>query len=264
MTRQVAVEIENVTIGYRTKRDEQNVLENVTLTVPAGQIVAIVGKSGVGKSSLLRAVAGLHRPKNGHIRLFGEEISAPPPGLGYVVQDYSSSLYPWLTVKSNITLAMDRLGLSKTEKAVRVGHLLESVGLSGLEGSFPWQLSGGMQQRVAIARALAGEPHLLLMDEPFASVDAHVRMELEDLTAELVERKGITTILITHDIDEAVYMAQRVVVLGGKPAGIVRDLPIPLESPRNQLHTRALPEFHRLRSSLHQVLGLGQEGRSVK
>jgi len=264
MTHQVAVEIENVTIRYRNKRDEQLVLENVTLTIPVGQIVAIVGKSGVGKSSLLRAVAGLHRPERGHIRLFGEEISAPPAGLGYVVQDYSSSLYPWLTVRSNIALAMDRLGLSRTQKAARVGHLLESVGLSGSESSFPWQLSGGMQQRVAIARALAGEPHLLLMDEPFASVDAHVRMELEDLTAELVAKKGITTILITHDIDEAVYLAQRVVVLGGKPAAIVQDLPIHLETPRTQLHTRALPEFHRLRSDLHQLLGLGQGGNIVK
>lgn len=262
MTERIAVDVDAVFLDYGVADNRKKVFENITLAIPRGHIVAIVGRSGVGKSSLLRVIGGLVKATRGTVTVFGKEVLAPPAGLGYVVQDYSSSLFPWLSVRGNILLAMGRDSLARKEKIRKVSQLLDSVGLSGEEKSYPWQLSGGMQQRVAIARALAGQPQLLLMDEPFASVDAQVRLELEDLTRSLVKNSGITTVFVTHDLDEAVYLSDRVVVMSGAPAHIAGDVAIDLGEERNQLSTRATKEFHHYRRIIHESLNsvTSQEG----
>jgi NitT/TauT family transport system ATP-binding protein len=249
-----AIELTAVSLDYGDYDTKKTVLGDVTINIPHGHIVGIVGRSGAGKSSLLRLMAGLHTPTSGSIKVFGENITSPPPRLGYVVQDYSTSLYPWLRVRSNILLAMGKVPGSRQSKRHTVSDLLNTVGLAGEDMKYPWQLSGGMQQRVAIARALAGNPRLLLMDEPFASVDAQVRLELEDLVRSLVKQKQITTVFVTHDLDEAVYLSDRILVVAGNPAHIVHDVAVELGDQRHQLHTRAMPEFHEYRRQLFQAL----------
>jgi NitT/TauT family transport system ATP-binding protein len=251
-----AVSFQEVSLTLGNGSNRKSILSSINLQIAEGEIVSIIGPSGVGKSSVLRLMAGLGSPTTGKIEVFGERVMGPPRNLGLVVQDYAASLLPWLRVRSNVTLAMGRQVLARQEKFSRAKALLHSVGLADSETKYPWELSGGMQQRVAIARALAGNPRLLLMDEPFASVDAQVRLELEDLTREIVTEAGITSVFITHDIDEAIYLSQRVIVLGGNPATIVADLQVKLPEPRQQLATRALPEFHQYREELHEHLGL--------
>ena len=168
-------------------------------------------------------------------------------------QDYGRSLMPWLNVTSNVTLPL-RGRYNKAERARRAEPALESVGLHNVGDRYPWQLSGGMQQRVAIARALVYQPQVLLMDEPFASVDAQTREDLEDLVLRVRDESGQAIVLITHDIDEAIYLADRVIVLGGKPASVHADLEVPLGRGRDQLATKARPEFLELRSTVHHLI----------
>jgi NitT/TauT family transport system ATP-binding protein len=170
--------------------------------------------------------------------------------MALVFQDYSRSLMPWLTVRKNVILPLRHLHLAKAELKARCDEALEAVGLSHAENQYPWQLSGGMQQRVAIARALAYRPEILIMDEPFASVDAQTRFDLEDLCLTIREDFGMTILVVTHDIDEAVYLADRVVVLGSKPARVLRVVDVDLPSPRDQISTRALPEFAEQRTEV--------------
>ena len=174
-------------------------IADLSFTVGAGEIVAIVGPSGCGKTTLLKALAGLVAPTGGDIRFQGKPVRGVPPGLAMVFQEYGRSLFAWTTVRANVELPLRYQPLNAIERAGRVSHSLEAVGLAGFEHRYPWQLSGGMQQRVAIARALAYQPKLLLMDEPFASVDAQTRADLEDLTAVVRDRFDITIVLVTHE-----------------------------------------------------------------
>jgi NitT/TauT family transport system ATP-binding protein len=235
--------LSKVGVSFTTADATAPVLDGITLDIPAGQTVVICGVSGVGKSTFLRVLAGLHPVTTGTYTWDGNPVTGSPAGVGYVVQDFYRSLFPWLSVQGNLLLALRRSRLDKNQKRDRVSRVLSEVGLTGKEKFHLWELSGGMAQRVAIGRALIGDTRLLLMDEPFASLDAQVRAELEDLTLSIFSDRPITTVIVTHDIDEAIYMADRVIVLSGQPAKVVADIPISLPKPRNQLTTRESADF---------------------
>lgn len=253
----IAIRIDNVSMEYMAGKASNRVLSGVSYDVEEHHFVSIVGPSGVGKTTLLRLLTGLMRPTSGKIVVQGTSISGPPDGLAVVLQDYTRSLMPWLTVEKNVALPLRRQKLSRTERRTRIDSSLEEVGLSGHEKKYPWQLSGGMQQRVSIARALATRPSILVMDEPFASVDAQTRFGLEDLVLKVRQDFGITTLMVTHDIDEAVYLSDEIIVLHGKPAAIVDLVSVDLGFPRSQVETRNGPVFSQLRTRVYEkVQGL--------
>ncbi|WP_207956370.1 ABC transporter ATP-binding protein [Rubrobacter marinus] len=213
------------------------------------------GPSGCGKTTLLKSICNLLEPSSGQVVLHGQRISAPPPEMVLVFQDYSRSLFPWLTVLGNVMFPLKKQnGLDKAEKEQRVNEAIEAVGLTNFAHSYPWQLSGGMQQRVAIARSVAFRPEILLLDEPFASVDALTREGLEDLVLRLRAKYGITVLLVTHDIDEAVYLSDRVFVLGKPPSVVISEVPVDLPRPREQTKTRSDPDFLKLRNEIHGLI----------
>jgi NitT/TauT family transport system ATP-binding protein len=254
-------------------------IADVSLQVADGELVTIVGPSGCGKSTLLRCLAGLLPPTSGQVVLDGTVVTRVPDRLAVVFQDYSRSLYPWLTVADNVALPLRRTRVNDASHGhashghashghASHGHArhgratrrqdalaaLESVGLADFTGRYPWQLSGGMQQRVAIARALACDPVLLLMDEPFGSMDAQMREDLEDLVLRVRAERNITILLVTHDIDESVYTGDRVVVLSHGPGRVVADVPVDLPAPRDQIATKELREFARLRAEVSRLV----------
>ncbi|GGH33498.1 ABC transporter ATP-binding protein [Microbacterium album] len=232
----------------------KKVLQDVTFTAAEGEFVCIVGPSGAGKTTLLRCLARLASADDGRVVLAGRPVERPPAEMAVVFQDYSRSLMPWMRVESNVELPLLRSRLTRGERAERVQQALIDVGLPDAGRLYPWQMSGGMQQRVAIARALAYRPSVLVMDEPFASVDAQTRADLEDLTLRLRDRLGVTIVLVTHDIDEAVYLSDKVIVLSGSPATVTAAIPVPLGSEREQVATKAQPEFLRLRAEIHGMI----------
>jgi NitT/TauT family transport system ATP-binding protein len=233
---------------------EQLVAASISFDVKAGEIVSIVGPSGCGKTTLLKALAGLIRPTGGTIRFQGKVVQGVPDRLAIVFQEYGRSLLPWTTVNGNIELPLRYQSIPPDERRRRVAESLQAVDLSGFGERYPWQLSGGMQQRVAIARALAYQPKLLLMDEPFASVDAQTRADLEDLVATLRDRFGITMVLVTHDIDESVYLSDRVIVLSRSPSTVLAQVDIELPRPRDQIKTKAMQQFVEKRSEIAQMI----------
>jgi NitT/TauT family transport system ATP-binding protein len=230
------------------------VIDALTLSVHRREIVCIVGPSGVGKTTLLKSIAGLHPVTSGEVRVDRRRIQGPPEEMALVFQDYGRSLMPWLTVERNVRMPLRHLRISRTEQRQRTEAALEAVGLRGEGKKYPWQLSGGMQQRVSIARALAYRPEILVMDEPFASVDAQTRFDLEDLTLRIRDEMSMTILVVTHDIDEAVYLADRVVVIGGKPASVIATMDIDLPSPRDQVHTRATKAFAEARTEVLELI----------
>ncbi|UED87891.1 ABC transporter ATP-binding protein [Streptomyces profundus] len=226
-------------------------VRDLTFRVGAGDLACIVGPSGAGKTTLLKCVAGLLAPTSGEVRLGGQPVQGPPPDMAVVFQEYGRSLFPWMTVEGNVDLPLRQKGVARGRRAELVARSLESVGLRDVPDAYPWQLSGGMQQRVAIARAIAYEPAVLLMDEPFAAVDAQTRAELEDLTRSLWRELGMTVLFVTHDIDEAVYLGQRVLVLSASPTVVMEDVVVDLPEEREQLTTRSLPRFTELRARVY-------------
>ena len=248
------LEVTDLTRTYGQGPGAHVAIEDVRLSVAEGELVSIVGPSGCGKSSLLRCIAGLLQPTRGQVELNGTPVDGVPDGLSVVFQDYSRSLYPWLTVRDNVALPLRRTERSRKARRAAADASLDAIGLPGVGEKYPWQLSGGMQQRVAIARALAGEPVLLLMDEPFGSVDAQTREDLEDLTLRVRSERGITILLVTHDIDESVYVGDRVIVLTPGPGRILADLPVGLPAPRDQISTKQLPEFVQLRTEVSRLI----------
>ena len=233
---------------------EQLVAANITFDVKPGEIVSIVGPSGCGKTTLLKALAGLLKPTGGTIRFQGQVVQGVPDRLAIVFQEYGRSLLPWTTVNGNIELPLRYQSIPSDERRRRVAESLQAVDLSGFGERYPWQLSGGMQQRVAIARALAYQPKLMLMDEPFASLDAQTRADLEDLMATLRDRFGITMVLVTHDIDESVYLSDRVIVLSRSPSAVLAQVDIELPRPRDQIKTKAMQQFVEKRSEIAQMI----------
>jgi NitT/TauT family transport system ATP-binding protein len=252
------IAIEGLVKTYQSKRaPDRTVLDGVELSVSRGEFVAIVGPSGAGKTTLLRCMSGLLPPTSGTVSVAGTIIHQPPESLAIVFQDYSRSLLPWLTVRSNVELPLVARRVPRAIRRARSEEALEAVGLTKSSTLHPWQLSGGMQQRVAIARALAYQPDALLMDEPFASVDAQTRAELEDLTMSVRTRFGMTVVLVTHDIDEAVYMGDRVIVLSGSPTRVSADIGVDLGTDRDQINTKSRPEFAELRAEVFNLIRKG-------
>lgn len=227
-------------------------VRSISAEVSAHQISVIVGPSGCGKSTLLRIISGLDQPTSGQVRFEGAPVDGVPEGLAMVFQDYSRSLYPWMRVRKNVAFPIRHLPAK--ERAERVAFALEEVGLRGKEQLYPWEMSGGMQQRVAIARALASHPKLLLMDEPFASVDAQTRADLEDLVMRIQQELGITVLVVTHDIDESVYLADRIFVLSPPPSVVTEVIEVDLPRPRDHVRTKTDPRFVDIRSHVTQLL----------
>ena len=254
------LEVTDLTRAYGRGDAAHLAIDRVSLNVARGELVSIVGPSGCGKSTLLRCVGGLIRPTAGRVVLRGEPVEQVPDGLAVVFQDYGRSLYPWLTVRDNVALPLRRTTRARAARREAADAALAAVGLAGAGGmkglgdKYPRQLSGGMQQRVAIARALAADPVLLLMDEPFGSVDAQTREDLEDLVLRVRRERDITILLVTHDIDESVYVGDRVVVLTPGPGRVRADLPVNLPEPRDQITTKELPEFVRLRTKVSRLV----------
>ncbi|GAA2219612.1 ABC transporter ATP-binding protein [Nonomuraea monospora] len=250
--------------SYGTGADRRQVLADVEFVVDTGDFLTIVGPSGAGKTTMLRCLSGLLPPDTGDIRLSGTPVGGPPAEMALVFQDYSRSLLPWMSVLGNVTFPLRSRGLRAGERESRAREALAAVGLEASARLYPWQISGGMQQRVAIARALAYEPKILVMDEPFASVDAQTRAELEDLVLGLRDRLGITFLLVTHDIDEAVYLADRVVVLSGAPTTVTAVVPVDLGRDRDQVDTKARPEFVELRSQVYRLIRAAAQQKDGK
>jgi NitT/TauT family transport system ATP-binding protein len=240
-------------LGHRYGEDE--ILSGIDLTVRPGEFISLVGPSGVGKSTLLRCLSGLQRPTEGEVRYEGAPLTEPVAGVAVVFQDYSRSLLPWSSVIDNVALPLRSTATSKADARAQAGVALAEVGLGSVDPkAYPWQLSGGMQQRVAIARALVSRPSLVLMDEPFASVDAQTRADLEDLVRQLHGELGLSVVLVTHDMDEAVYMSDRVVVLNGRPATIATVLDVDLGATRDQVATKSAPRFAELRAEIYRII----------
>jgi NitT/TauT family transport system ATP-binding protein len=245
---------------YSGRGEPVEAIADLSFEVRAGELVCVVGPSGAGKTTLLRCLAGLLPATGGDVSLAGAPVSGPPQGLAVVFQEYGRSLFPWMTVAQNVELPLKEKGLPKAERRRLVTEALEAVGLGDVPGSYPWQLSGGMQQRVAIARAAAYEPQVLLMDEPFAAVDAQTRFDLEDLVRALWKRLGVTVVFVTHDIDEAIYLGERVLVLSARPTVLLEDVTVDLGAERDQLETRAHPEFARLRTHVYELVQQAKKG----
>ncbi|WP_141013617.1 ABC transporter ATP-binding protein [Nocardioides sambongensis] len=244
----VILQITGLGKTYTARSGPVQAVRDITASIRAGELVCIVGPSGCGKTTLLRCIAGLMAPTAGAVVLEGAAVSGPPAGMAVVFQEYGRSLFPWMSVRQNVELPLKEKKLARDERRRLVDEALEAVGLAHAGDQYPWQLSGGMQQRVAIARAVAYEPHVLLMDEPFAAVDAQTRADLEDLVRSLWQRLGVTVLFVTHDIDESVYLAERVIVLSSSPTVVLEEVEIDLPAERDQLTTRALPRFSELRT----------------
>ena len=229
-------------------------LGDVSFRVEAGQFVSVVGPSGCGKSTLLQCLAGLLRPTSGQVLFDGREVTGPPEGLILLFQEYNRSLMAWRSVLGNVRFALEGRGRSRAEMDAEARRYLELVGLGGFERHHPWELSGGMQQRVAIARALARKPGVLLMDEPFGSLDALTRIDLEDTLLDLWGTLRTTILFVTHDIEEAVYLSDRVHVLSRRPARVIEDIDVALERPRHQLTTREDARFIKHRHRIFELI----------
>ena len=248
------LEVNGIGKDYPADKGTFTAIEELSFSVAEGELMCMVGPSGCGKTTLLRMISGLTQPTRGDILIEDAPVSGPPENTAVVFQEYGRSLFPWMRVGANIDLPLRNLGLSKTERDSRITEALDMVDLSGKARLYPWQLSGGMQQRVAIARAIAYQPRLLLMDEPFAAVDAQTRADLEDLIRVLWKKLGITIVFITHDIDESVYLGQKVLVLSSPPTTQRAYIEIDLPEERDQLTTRGSAEFTQLRAQVWEEI----------
>lgn len=228
----MTLEFRHVCKTFTVNQKPMMALDNISLTLAPGELVAIIGASGCGKSTLLRLAAGLERAEQGMITVNGHPVRGIPPQVSLVFQE--ARLFPWLTVAQNIVLGMEHRDLSAQQKAQQVDEYLAMMGLSGFAHAFPHQLSGGMAQRVAIARGLAAKPEILLLDEPFGALDALKRQQLQDMLVTIRQQTSLSILLVTHDVEEAIYLADRVVVMSPHPGRIRTTLPITLSWPRSR------------------------------
>jgi NitT/TauT family transport system ATP-binding protein len=257
--RPVVLEARGLTKTFDAPAGAITALTGIDLTIHRREFVCVIGPSGCGKSTLIRLVAGLEEPSGGSIALEGREVHGPGPGRGMVFQSYT--LFPWLTVRGNVEFGLRMTGHKPDEAAEEAAHWIELVGLSRFADAYPSQLSGGMKQRVAIARALVNDPEILLMDEPFGSLDALTREAMEQELLRIWSDAGATVVFVTHNIDEAIVLSDRIAVMSGRPGTVVDVVTVDLERPRSRgtLHTE---EFIRLQSRLRDLVGgnLGADG----
>jgi NitT/TauT family transport system ATP-binding protein len=248
------LEIRSLGKIYGSGERATHAIADVSFSVAEREFVCVVGPSGCGKTTLLKCAAGLMRPTRGETILRGRRVESPPEEMALVFQEYSRSLMPWTSVRNNVLLPLRHKKLSRQERKRLVEEAVEAVGLSRSLDRYPWELSGGMQQRVAIARALAYQPSILLMDEPFASVDAQTRADLEDLVLQVRDEFDVTILFVTHDIDESVYLSDRVVVLTHAPTEVKEIVHVDLPGARDQIETKELPEFAHLRAHVYRLI----------
>lgn len=252
--RGVACQCRNASVDLVSLGGPRRILGDINFDLHEGEFVAIMGRSGSGKTTLLRVLGGLVDPTPESVITFhGRAVAGPPQDVVFVFQNYAASLLPWRTVHNNVALGLE----GKVPVAVmraRISESLATVGLEARATDYPWQLSGGMQQRVQLARSLAMRPRGLLMDEPFGSLDAMTKASLQDQLQQVHQHTGATIAFVTHDIDEAVFLSDRILVLDGSPATIAHEIPVELPRPRDQLATKELPEFLRLRRQVYDAI----------
>jgi NitT/TauT family transport system ATP-binding protein len=247
------VQAEQIGIRFATRGGSTQAVESVSLHVEPGEFVSLIGPSGCGKSTLLNAVAGFIQPSAGRLTVDGQAVSGPGPDRGVVFQQYS--LFPWMTVRRNVEFGLKMHGVSAAERERQARTLLGLAGLLAFENHYPDQLSGGMKQRVGIVRALATSPQVLLMDEPFGALDAQTRVVMQEILTNMWQRLRISVLFITHDIDEAIFLSDRLSVMTARPGRIKAEIAIPLPRPRTP-EMMATPEFVAL---VHQVRALIRE-----
>jgi NitT/TauT family transport system ATP-binding protein len=245
------LELASLSKEFRRRGGPVKALEGVDLSVPDGQFVCVVGASGSGKSTLLSLIAGLARPTTGEVRLDGRPVTGPGPDRGLVFQH--GAIYPWRTVERNVAFGLELLPLVRAERDRRVAWYLAETGLTALRHVLPKQLSGGQRQRVAIARALACEPEVLLLDEPFGALDVQTKEDMQLFIRRVWQDTGTTVVMVTHDVEEAVFLGQRVVVLASDPGRVAADLPVNLPAER-ELSAKRLPEFLALRAEVEDLV----------
>jgi len=230
------------------------ILSGIDMAIGRGEFVCVVGPSGCGKTTLLRVLAGLRPPTEGEALYQGQPLVRPSREIAIVFQEYAKALLPWRTAAANVSLALETMGYPREKRAARISELLQTVGLGDSAGKYPSEMSGGMQQRLQIARALALEPSVLLLDEPFGALDAMTRQGLQDELLQLTKSTGATAFFVTHDLEEAIYLGDRVIGLHARPGRIGLVLDIDLPKPRHQLETRELPRFLELRHELFSFI----------
>ncbi len=247
------LQIDNVSRVFPGMRggEPTRALEPTSISVADNDFITILGPSGCGKSTLLRIVAGLDQPTTGQVLLDGQPVREPGPDRGMVFQSYT--LFPWLTVRENICFGLREKGVAEKEQADIAAHFIEQVGLKGFENHYPKQLSGGMQQRTALARALANDPKILLLDEPFGALDNQTRALMQELLLGIWEKARKTVLFVTHDIDEAIFMANRVLVMTARPGRVKCDIAIDLPHPRHYT-VKTTPEFASLKARLTEEI----------
>lgn len=247
------LELNDVTVSFQSPDGSRmTALRDMSLSVEQGELVALVGPSGCGKSTALNVLAGQVRPVSGQVRLAGEPVKGVSPSVGYISQ--ADTLLPWRTVLDNVALAMELRGVEKRERREAARGLMARMGLSGFEDNYPRELSGGMKKRAAIARVLAVDPAILMMDEPFGPLDALTKEKLQDEILALWESTGCTILYVTHDLTEAITLADRVVLMSARPGRVVREYPIDLPRPRRVMDVKFSPRFVELEKTIWQDL----------
>jgi len=247
---QPLVEFQNISLVIKG----QQIISDLSFTFGAGEFVCVIGPSGCGKTTTLRLIAGLAQPTSGSVIYAGEPVKGPRPDVAVVFQDYGKALLPWRTAAGNIQLVLETFKVPRSEHRDRIDALLTKVGLAGKNDKFPAEMSGGMQQRLQIARCLAQEPRLLLMDEPFGALDALTRQALQDEMQAIVADTGTTVFFVTHDLEEAAYLGDRIIGLLPHPGRMGIDLKSTLPRPRDQLTTRETPDFLQMRHTLFDFI----------
>ena len=251
MTRRA--QFENVSLSFDTAKGRLNVVENVSYDINDGDFIAVIGPSGCGKTTMMSMLAGFQKPTTGNVLFDGRPVAGPGPERGVIFQEYG--VFPWLTVKQNIAfgLTLKANHVPAIERDAICDHYLGLMGLSDFANSYPKHLSGGMRQRLAIARAYAVKPQFLLMDEPFGALDAQTRSNMQNLLLKVLETEGKTVMLITHSVEEAIYLASRIVVVTARPARIKEIIDVPFAYPRDE-SIQERPEFAELRSHIRQLV----------
>ena len=251
LRREPKLRIHHVSKVFEQKEQAITALEDTNFDVREGEFVTILGPSGCGKSTILKVIAGLTEPSSGYVMLNNQRINGPGADRGMVFQAYT--LFPWLTVEENIGFGLQLKGMAKAQRQEIVQHYLELIGLNGFGAMYPNNLSGGMKLRVAIARALANDPEVLLMDEPFGALDAQTRTVMQELLLKVWEESHKTILFVTHDIDEAIFMGDRVYVMTARPGRLKAELPVPLPRPR-EFSIKTSPEFMRLKGEILELI----------